>query len=157
MLNFLYTGDYDIPTEDTVTPLKLHAEMYSLADKYCIDSLMTMAAEKYRKAIQRKPSVDDYILSIPAVYTPPATRGGLRQIVVESVKTILNKSVEKDGVWPHLGLIMSEAPEFGCDILEKYVIAPITGYCQGCGSNQHAEVLQAKCKRCSRGGISNVH
>jgi hypothetical protein len=48
MLDFLYTGDYDISTEDSVTSLNLLAEIYSLADKYCADALMTTADRKYR-------------------------------------------------------------------------------------------------------------
>jgi hypothetical protein len=114
MLDFLYTGDYDISAENAVTTLNLLVEIYSLADKYCIDTPMTP---------------DDYISSIPAGYTPPATNGGLRQIVVEYVKTIQKTAMQKDNIRPQLLLVMSEVPDFGCDILENYVMAPISGDC----------------------------
>jgi hypothetical protein len=72
--SFFYTADYDIETEDChVAPLRLHARMYSLADKYCIDSLMGLAKDKYIGALQKNPPVDDYLSSIPEVYVPPAT------------------------------------------------------------------------------------
>ena len=65
MLSFFYTADYDIETEDChVAPLRLHAQMYSLADKYCIDSLMGLAKDKYIDALQKNHIIFTFILTL---------------------------------------------------------------------------------------------
>jgi hypothetical protein len=56
--------------------------------------------------------------SIPRVYSPPASKGELRKIVAESVKTALNIAIEKDSAQPYLRQV---------------------GDCQSCGSNQYAD------------------
>lgn len=158
MLSFFYTADYDIETEDChVAPLRLHAQLYSLADKYCIDSLMGLAKDKYIDALQKNPPVDDYLSSIPEVYVPPATNKALRNYAVAFGRKVLSKALKEDNIDTQLRQVICEVPEFGYDILEAFVLSPILGDCQNCGRNQVADALQTRCRRCRRGGTSNIY
>ena len=158
MLNFFYTADYDVDTEDCkVAHLKLHAQMYSLADKYCIDSLMELAKDKYVEELRKNPTVDDYLSSIPEVYVPPATNKALRSYAVAFGRKVLYKALKKDNTETQLRQVICEIPEFGYDILEAFIISPILGNCQNCGSTQVADALQTRCRRCGRGGTSNIY
>jgi hypothetical protein len=130
-------------------------QMYSLADKYCIDSLMGLAKDKYIDALRKNPTVDDYLSSIPEVYFPPATNKALRNHAVAFGRKVLSKALKKDNT--QLRQVICEVLEFSYDILEAFIISPILGDCQNCGRNQVADALQTRCRRCGRGGTSNIY
>ena len=136
MLKFLYTSDYDIETEDFHgTPLSLHAQMYSLADRYCIDSLLALAADKYEDSLQKNLMVGDYLSSISEVYTPLLTNRALRYVAVAFGRKVLRKAITQDKLGTQLRLVICDVPEFGYDIAEAFITAPILGSCENCGPN----------------------
>ncbi len=151
MLNFLYTGEYGNDTE--IPPLQLHAQMYSLADKYQIQSLTPLAIQKYRQILQTAPKLDDYLLSIPVLYAPIASGAELRAIAVKYARRVLGRAIKLDDVRTTLMQIIDQVPEYGFDILEAFVVAPLRGDCSICGPDQEADSLQARCRKCGRVGI----
>lgn len=157
MLIFLYTADYEIETEDRrLTPLQLHAQMYSLADKYSIGSLMELAVYKYRDALEHSPDMDDYLSSISHVYVPPASNNVLRNTAVAFGRKVLRDELKKDNIRTRLGVLVSDVPEFACDLIEAFACVPVLGTCATCGPSQVADALSARCRRCRRGGISDL-
>lgn len=156
MLNFLYTSDYEIEAEDshgTNSPLNLHARLYTIADKYGIDSLLALVAEKYRDLLRQNPGVEDYLASISQVYTPPATSNALQKLAVAFGRKVLKNAIKQEHLRGRLRLLISDVPEFGYDIAEAFITAPLRGTCRDCGPGQVAESLQARCEKCRRGGV----
>jgi len=153
MLTFLYTGDYEYtsPEELNVTPLTFHARMYTLADKYIVPPLIRAAEKKYEYALGNGPKLDDYFLSIPGAYTPPASIGGLRTAVVQYARRILKKNIAQESVRGHLRGLLTEVPEYVFEVLEVFVTSPPRDTCCYCGEDIDFVQFQAECMRC-RGG-----
>jgi hypothetical protein len=131
--------------------------MYSLGDKYCISSLMELAADKYRDALRKTPDMDDYLSSISEVYLPPPPNKILKDIAVTFGRKNLRTELNNDSVQRRLRVVISDVPEFGYDIVEAFVRIPILGTCANCGSSQVADALQARCRKCRHGGISHLN
>ncbi|PCD20048.1 hypothetical protein AU210_016499 [Fusarium oxysporum f. sp. radicis-cucumerinum] len=83
MVEFFYTSDYTEESEeedtgtDTIPVLLIHAAMFTLADKYDIEELKVLSANKYSEYLAKNPNVSNFLLSISEVYnsTPPSARG----------------------------------------------------------------------------------
>lgn len=153
MLTFLYTGDYDYSSleKPAVMPLMLHAKMYTLADKYQIPTLMRHAEYRYKQVLGCSPGLEDYFLSIPDVYAPPASTGRLRVIAVQHARRVLRESIAQENIREHLQQLMIEVPEYGFEVLMVFVNSPLRGTCVNC-DDQDAEVTQARCRQCGKGG-----
>jgi speckle-type POZ protein len=158
MLTFLYTADYDLDTDRSDSlPLQLHAQMYSLADKYQIPALMQLATKKYKQVLQIKPTFKDYFLSIPDIYTPQTSGTELRALVVDYARRYLGRALGQEHLRTSLLEIIDEVPEYGFDVIETFAEAPIRGKCFSCGPDQGADPLQARCRKCGRGGVSDTY
>ncbi|EWZ77926.1 hypothetical protein FOXG_21399 [Fusarium oxysporum f. sp. lycopersici 4287] len=83
MVEFFYTSDYTEVFEeedtgtDTIPVLLIHVAMFTLADKYDIEELKVLSANKYSECLTKNPNVSNFLLSISEVYnsTPPSARG----------------------------------------------------------------------------------
>jgi hypothetical protein len=155
MLTFLYTSDYDYSSleQPNSMPLMLHTNIYILADKYQIPTLMRLAENKYKRVLSTKPNLEDYFLSIPQVYILPTSAGQLRAITVQYARQFLRKIFAKENVRERLQQLIIEVPEYGFEVLEAFINSPLRGVCYTCGNDQDAEVLQARCQKCGKGGL----
>jgi Zn finger protein HypA/HybF involved in hydrogenase expression len=158
MLTFLYTADYNCsPDQFKAMPLQLHAQMYTLADKYQISELADLSKRKYANVLMKNQNLEDYLLSIPEVHLSLASSGGLRAITVEFARRYLGKGLQKENVRKYLREAINKAPEYGCDVLEVFATSPLQGSCHDCGNDQTTEALQARCLKCGRGRVSSMY
>ncbi|GAB1320967.1 BTB domain-containing protein [Madurella fahalii] len=188
MVEYFYTGDYEdcsrseqAPTEkkpenngssseeDGLTPLRLHAKMFALADMYQVDHLQSLAVSKYGKELGWGAKIQDILDSIPDVYqlTPSSVRA-LRDRAVVALRAELGKPTRlrfersgdqgdkttADTLLEAYDEIAAESPEFLKDLLSSYIRAPLLGRCSHCAGEQPqpAEPLQIKCLTCGKGG-----
>lgn len=168
MLNYLYTGGYDYSVSEQpesleqsdsleqrkILPLTLHVKMYILADKYQIPALMRLAENKYQNALCSSLSIEEYFQSIPEVYLLPSSAGQLRAIAVQYARENLKKSIEKEDTKESLRQLIIDVPEYGFEVLEVFINHSLRGTCHNCGGKHDAEVLQARCRKCGKGGLS---
>ncbi|CAG5181638.1 uncharacterized protein ALTATR162_LOCUS9784 [Alternaria atra] len=133
IVSFLYNANYndDLPDRADISPLQLHAQMFSLADQYDISNLDTLAAEKYLSKCTLSWAPLEFLTSIPNIYTTtPSSVRRLRDIAC----MIIQK---------HLPKMLSNK-----DVAD---INPLYGHCTSCGPSQPMEALQARCKQSKRG------
>lgn len=152
MLDFLYSGDYNIGNKDSdITPLKLHAQMHALGDKYLIEPLMNLARTKYGAiVVNDELSVSDFLSSVPEIYALPSSSKGIRELAVDRARIISSKKETWDGIRN----IILQIPDFGADVVESYAASQLEGNCSICG-NPKAESLQARCCKCRKGSKHN--
>jgi hypothetical protein len=106
---------------------------------------MLLAIQKYGQVLQMAPNLDDYLLSIPELYTPLASGTEFRAIAVKYARRVFGKTTKFDDVRTNLRQIIDQVLEYGFDVLEAFVKAPLWGDCSNCGPDQEAVSLQAKC------------
>ena len=161
MLKYFYTGKYNEPiNESKDLRLQLHVQVltYILADKYDIPTLMGLAEKKFKATLDRCPPVEAYLSVVRDVYNIPTPSNALRTIAVDYARMKFRDIMES----PDLGILratLQDEPEFAFDVLQSFVKAPLRGRCSStsCGPNQEAEALQARCKKCGKGGIFLTH
>jgi hypothetical protein len=93
-----------------------------------------LAADKYEDSLRKNPMVDGYLSSISEVYTPPSTNRALRYVAVAFGRKVLRKANTQDKLGTQLRLVICDVPEFGYDIAEAFITAPILGSCENCGA-----------------------
>lgn len=153
MLAFLYKADYNYDSENSeITPLHLHAQMYSLADKYQIPALMHLAKGKYIDVLRTEPGLEDYLRSVPEVYVAQGSGNELRVVAVQFARRVLRKGIEQEDVRMNLREVIDQVPEYGFDVLEAFIKAPLRVDCRKCGPDKEAEALQVICRKCGRVG-----
>jgi len=157
MLCFLYTADYEVdPEHEPSATLSIHAQMFTLADKYDLPALMSLAKQKY-ESLQAKISLHDCLPSISEVYTLPSSGNSLRNSAVCYAREQLKQGLGEEKVRAAIWQVVNEAPDYGFDLLESFVNIPLKGNCRDCGPNQGAIALQARCTSCNRGCIYDLH
>ena len=151
--------DYDTSMlEDTETesppqmsPLQLHARMFTLGDRYDISGLRSVAAKKYSSRCDVSEPLE-FIDSIYDVYEgTPASIGQLRALACIRMRSRLPKILDEEVVRTAYQRVLTDVPEFSRDLLDSYVKAPLFRRCSTCYSDQAFEALQARCKRCGKG------
>jgi|SRR3954453_10084140 hypothetical protein len=83
MIEFFYCGDYNDPINEStsLSRLQLHAEVFALADRYCVPDLASLRCKKFQKRLEMKEPTE-FLESIPSVYSStPNTVCGIRDIV----------------------------------------------------------------------------
>ncbi|KAL2166784.1 hypothetical protein VTG60DRAFT_2137 [Thermothelomyces hinnuleus] len=111
MIYYLYHFDYDIQlaheqshsegsepgvdrrdmNKPTGGVLATHARVYSLAEKYLIRGLKTVAVRQFKLAATSFPDIDDFLEATLEVYTSTVEDDrGLRDVVVETLYTNSN-------------------------------------------------------------------
>jgi hypothetical protein len=154
IVSFLYNANYDddLPDGADISPLQLHAQMFSLADQYDISNLDTLAAEKYLSKCTLSWAPLEFLTSIPNIYTTtPSSVRRLRDIACMIIRKHLPKMLGNEDVADMYETILTEVPEFTKDLLGSYISNPLYGHCTSCGPSQPMEALQARCKQCKRG------
>lgn len=154
MLRYFYTGEYIEPIKDN-NKLQLEVQVltYNMADKYNVSSLGVITKEKFRSTLKSCPSAEDYLRLIPDVYTIPRPGNPLRTIVVEYARLKFRDMMQSTDL-ELVRTTLQDVPEFAFEVLQSFVNAPVRGRCGTCGPNQNAEVLQMRCLKCGKGGLS---
>jgi hypothetical protein len=158
MLEFFYKADYSYEAENAgIHPLQFHAQMCSLADKYQIPALMHIAKEKYAHVLRDNPGLHDYLRSVPEVYVAQASGNELRITAVCFARRMLREGIKQDDVRTRLREVIDQVPEYGFDILEAFIKAPLMGECRTCGPDRGVDAQQTRCQNCGRTGAISIY
>ncbi|KAF4338400.1 kelch 21 [Fusarium beomiforme] len=164
MVDYLYTGDYSVDTDamddgngtsDSV--LSTHAIMYALGEEYDIKGLRDLSAQKYSWSLDEKLKLDDFVQSIPFVYTlTPENSRDLRDPALEFARNRLRDGGAQSDVRDAFDEVIMECPEFLKELLYFCVQAPFFGYCPCTGPRDKVpvEAREYHCKKCGKDGAS---
>lgn len=124
MVPFFYYGSYpDLVNEPVEANVKLHIDMYSMADKYEIPGLEKVALAKFNADLTKIPhstSGIDFLLGcIRAIYdsTPPSNRN-LRELAVKHLAIRRHSIKDHDGSCELLHALNLEFADFSWDFLK---------------------------------------
>lgn len=155
-MQFLYTGDYaSISEKDRehvdLSPLKFHARVFALADKYDVKFLCDLAANKYYFRLRDNFDYVEFLDSIPDVYqlTPPQSR--MRMLAVRFSRERIEYALRDSSSLETFDKITLQVPPFTKDLLDSYIACPILADCENCGPVRPMQALQARCWKCGRG------
>lgn len=163
MLKYFYTGTYFEPVikndpanrriEVSRSSLQNQVLTYILADKYDAQHLMSLLGQRLRSTLDRGSTPEEFLAIVPNVYTIPTPANPLRIIAAEHARANLEDLMQKaDG--EILRATLKKVPEFAFDVLRLVAGAPLIGHCHTCGPHQSAESIQARCRKCGKGGMS---
>jgi hypothetical protein len=96
MIDYLYRANLDDSIDDTasLSCLQLYAQIFSLADKYCVAGLASVCCEKFELRLANEPT--EFKGSIASVYDlTPATVRGLRDIGIRFAHVFFVPSFEQ--------------------------------------------------------------
>lgn len=68
LVDYLYTGNYEMETSDSCFVPLVHMTMFALGDKYFIDGLKAPPANTYSKALSQGPDVTFFLRSVSEVH-----------------------------------------------------------------------------------------
>ncbi|KAG8412147.1 hypothetical protein J3458_014341 [Metarhizium acridum] len=167
MVEYLYTGQYEVPSpqepddeekRDAISPLVFHARMFDIADTYLIKGLQSLSMANFKESVRRDLDNCAFLRSIVDIYSLQCESSKiLRDIVVESVRerTVRHLDSSAEEVFDE---ITDQIPNFTKDILSSVLHEPILGRCSHCGYDKLVPVvpLQCRCKACGKGGASSL-
>lgn len=159
MVDYLYTGNYaeqitEIGMDDQtegISPLRVHAIVFVLADKYLIEGLQALSAANYAKELGREPNVCNFIRSLPDVYTlTPDSSRGLRDEALEFARETLAVSLASPETKDSYEKLAADDPGFIKDLLDSFLQQPLKGSCSDCGRANlvPVEAIRCRCKKC---------
>ena len=160
MIEYLYTSKYESgrttgeeETEkdsEVLSELRLHAELYAVADKYSLPSLADHAKSKYTSIAHDLRDPYDFIESIDAIYTlTPESNRGLRNVAVACTR-LQGIDFTEEKAHALMKRICLQVPEYAFDIVESVMRKPILGRCCNCGPGHELEVFQFRCLQCGK-------
>ena len=158
MLKYFYNGKYNEPiNESKKQHLQLQVQVltYNLADKYDVSTLIGLAAKRFKSTLDRGPTPEEYLAVVSDVYTIPTRKNALRAIAVDYTR----KNIRDMMQGTHIEILQAtlwDVPDFAFDVLQLFANAPLQGYCSSYSPNQSAEVLQARCINCGKGGLMRL-
>ncbi|KAM0431342.1 hypothetical protein ACHAPT_005317 [Fusarium lateritium] len=178
MVEYLYTGDYSEPEEkstaeddaeappihdaDALPVLSLHTAMVSMADKYDINGLASLAVERYTRHLEKDRNFERFLDSVPGIYNMPAVLSQrLRDAAVAFARAEVRGVMADWTGWAAFQEVLDEFPEFSKALLCSIIERPLAlqgkcrnFYCKELNKNVPVEVLQCRCKKCGKGGAS---
>ncbi|XP_014550323.1 hypothetical protein COCVIDRAFT_115774 [Bipolaris victoriae FI3] len=117
MLRFLYTFDYDAGgnAADVASPMVFNVKVYSVADKYDIPALKSVASQKFKESVKTCWNMDDFPHAVAEVYssTPPNDQE-IRRLVVDVACEHITELLQKQGFCDILG----ETVGFASDLVQ---------------------------------------
>lgn len=138
LIQFLYSGTYGL--ENTVAAVtkprpsssiaenfdslrfSLHANMYSIADKYDIGELKTFSKEALDSALLHKWEPKLFAECVPIIYTStPDGDRSLRDLAVEYARNNKTDFADREPSNPCFRKLYETAPLFIRDLLETYI------------------------------------
>jgi len=157
MIEFLYTSRYTLDEKPNLDDLKVHAELYAIADKYEITHLASEAKLRYCKVIQTLWDPGAFLNSIHSIYDLTSdTNRGLRDIVVACVRRRRRELSHGDEIPALFRNVCHDVPAFSADMIGSFMQSPLLGRCHDCGPDQLVEALQLRCLHCGKGGASDA-
>lgn len=106
--------------------------MFSLADKYLIDGLLTLSETKFRQAAKSEGRISVLLAHVKAVYDLQCAAGKvLRNIMVDELRERITSTFGGDAKQV-LQSLFDEIPEFAKDVATAYVQQPLRGRCPRC-------------------------
>ena len=128
LIDCLYLSTYDDfnATDDAQywkSAHQLHADMFSLGDKYDCAVLKESALVKFQEHTVKNDvqNLLGFIASIPIVYSStPDSERALRDVVVDKVKAAPNRYLADDVKGP-FQKVVSEVPEFSWDLYQIFL------------------------------------
>lgn len=124
LVSFFYTEKYSdgIQTFETEPPspcsgLQIHARVFVLADKYVVNSLLPLCAEKYQRRLRSLRDHIEFIESIPEVYVLPHTSTRTLKNVAARFAHISNY-LQEEAVQTAYNSVAQSVPEFVKDLLD---------------------------------------
>lgn len=145
MVPFFYYGSYpDLINESVESNIKMHIDMYTMADKYEVPDLGKVAFVKFRaylSKIRHSTSDIDFIFEcIRAVYgSTPHLKCRLRELVVNRIATEINSIKTHEDLCDSLHALIQDIPDFAWDFVKNVAgIDPVqnmvTGVATGVGA-----------------------
>jgi hypothetical protein len=163
MIEYLYISKYESvgvgegTEKEALSELRLHAELYAVADKYGLPSLADHAKSRFIATIHDSWDPYGFLESINAIYTlTPGSNRGLRDVAVARTRLQGKKDFPEGRAHALMKRICLQVPEYAFDIVDSFMQKPILGRCRDCGPNQKVEALQLRCLRCGKGGASEA-
>ena len=131
LIDCLYLGTYnDFMAKDDAQYWKsahqLHAEMFSLGDKYDCAVLKESALAKFKEHTDKNDVQDllGFIASIPIVYSStPDSERALRDVAVDKIKAAPNRFLVEEVKAPFQKVVY-EVPEFSWDLHQYWMSCP---------------------------------
>lgn len=149
MIEYMYTGDYQEKSEDQskeTHELVTHVTMFSLADVYLIDGLLSLSETKFRTAVKAESSISVLLRHVSQVYDLQCNSGKvLREIMVEQLRQRLPSIEELDQ--QVLQDLFRDIPEFTRDIATSFIQRPLTA--QQPSKAQEPLSSCPKCEHCA--------
>jgi hypothetical protein len=127
MVNFFYKGYYQWEKSEEIHEIAIHIALYSLADKYLIDSLLDKSMSHFCEAVEGE--VDINILSqyTKVVYGLPFdSSNSLRSILKDEFRLRLGRSAAEPDLHQSLEGLIGEIPGFAQDMALSYIRQPIS-------------------------------
>jgi len=117
MLRFLYSFDYDASGSATgiASPMVFNVKVYSIAEKYDVPALKSIASQKFKESVKTCWNMDDFPPTITEVYgsTPPNDQE-LRRVIVDAACEHITELLQKQGFCDILG----ETVGFASDLVQ---------------------------------------
>jgi hypothetical protein len=142
MVDYLYTGNYAAQITatgingqtDGISPLRVHAMVFALGDKYLIEGLLALSAANYSKALGRESNVGNFLRTLPDVYTlTPDSSRGLRDMAIEFAKEKLGVSLASPETKDIYENVAADIPDFIKELLDSFLQRPpLVGSCHKC-------------------------
>jgi hypothetical protein len=159
LIEYFYTAEYtgNMESSDTggrppMSDLQCHARMFALAEIYDVEGLRLLSLEKYQCRLEGHASAQEFLESLPDVYTlTPSSVKPLREIVTRYARINLAKYTQDQSAWEVFKEISVGVPEFVRDMLDIYIQSPLIGKCDKCGPYSPMQPLQGRCRQCKRG------
>lgn len=114
--------------------LKLHCEVYALAEKYAIKALMILAREKFQRALEKVDDTTSLFEVVEQIYssTPEHDRG-LRDVIVAKVYSEIQYCVRQT----EFRRFLTRTTSFCVDLLEEIVREDLKRYEQAIADVEH--------------------
>jgi hypothetical protein len=130
--------------------------MVSLADKYAIDTLLSLSVTEYSDRL-RNSDMLELIGPIHDVFTlTPSNVREIRDTAIKHARISLPQCLGNDSVRRAYDDIASTTPEFRTELLDSYMDALMMGTCWNCGRCEALQSVQGRCLKCLVDGVASA-
>ncbi|KAL6887607.1 BTB/POZ protein [Trichoderma longibrachiatum] len=147
LVEYLYTGNYSNETPgkiEVVHEVAVHVAMFSLADKYLIDGLLTLSETKFRQAVKSEGRISVLLEHVKAVYDLQCDASkALRNIMVDELRQRITRILGRDATQA-LQSLFDEIPDFAKGVATSYVQQPFMGSCPRCQRDMNSGLSTAR-------------
>lgn len=148
MIEYLYTSNYksDTASEEEkkqgqgLSEMRLHAELYGVADKYNLPSLANFAKSSYIATTVNSWDPSDFLESIDTIYTStPQSNRGLRNVAVTCTQDWGRPDFTEEKGLALMKRVCLQVPEHALDLVKTVKLRPIEGHCDKCGPGSRTQ------------------